>query len=63
MDKLIKNALEKETLRQQNNIELDKRKMLLDKDINSLGTYKIPINLHKDVQAIITLYVVEGNKK
>ena len=52
-----------EAFKQQNNIELDKRKMLLDKDINSLGTYKIPINLHKDVQAIITLYVVEGNKK
>ena len=25
--------------------------------------YKIPIDLHKDVQAIITLYVVEGNTK
>ena len=52
-----------EAFKQQNKIELDKRKMLLDKDINSLGTYKIPINLHKEVQAIITLYVVEGNKK
>ena len=52
-----------EAFKQQNNIELDKRKMQLDKVIDCLGTYKIPIDLHKDVQAIITLYVVEGNTK
>ena len=33
------------------------------KAIDCLGTYKIPIDLHKDVQAVITLYVVEGNTK
>ena len=52
-----------EAFKQQNNIELDKRKMQLDKAIDCLGTYKIPIDLHKDVQAVITLYVVEGNTK
>lgn len=52
-----------EAFKQQNKIELDKRKMQLDKVIDCLGTYKIPIDLHKDVQAIITLYVVEGNTK
>ena len=40
-----------------------KRKIQYDKVIDCLGTYKIPIDLHKDVQAIITLYVVEGNTK
>lgn len=52
-----------DAFKQQNKIELDKRKMQLDKSIDCLGTYKIPIDLHKDVQAIITLYVVEGNTK
>ena len=52
-----------EAFKQQNKIELDKRKMQLDKVIDCLGTYKIPIDLHKEVQAIITLYVVEGNVK
>ena len=48
-----------EEYKNQNNITLDKRKMLFDKDIDSLGTYKIPIQLHKEVTATITLYVVE----
>lgn len=52
-----------EAFKQQNNIELDKRKIQCDKAIDCLGTYKLPIDLHKDVQAIITLYVVEGNTK
>lgn len=43
----------------QHNIELDKRKIIYDKDIDALGTYIIPIQLHKDVLAKITLYVVE----
>lgn len=48
--------------KKQNNIELDKRKILYDKVIDCLGTYKIPIELHKEVIATITLYVIEGNK-
>lgn len=43
----------------QNNINIDKRKMLFDKDVDSLGTYKIPLQLHKEVTATITLHVVE----
>jgi len=38
---------------------LNKQNIKLDKNINSLGTYSVPINLHKQVQAIITVYVVE----
>lgn len=52
-----------EAFKAQNNIELDKRKIQYDKAIDCLGTYKIPIDLHKEVQAIITLHVVEGNNK
>ncbi len=40
-------------------IVLDKRKIVYDKDIDALGTYKIPIQLHKEVQAVITVYVTE----
>lgn len=43
----------------QNNIVIDKRKMLLDEEVAALGTYKIPLQLHKQVTATITLYVVE----
>lgn len=52
-----------EAFKEQNKIELDKRKIHFDGTIDALGTYKIPIELHKDVTAIITLYVVEVNQK
>ena len=41
------------------NIKLDKRKLDLENSISSLGTYEIPIQLHKDVVAKIKLFVVE----
>lgn len=46
-------------IKEKYNITLDKRKIVADKDINALGTYLIPIQLHKEVLAKITLYVVE----
>ena len=48
-----------EEYKNQYNISLDKRKILHEKEIDALGTYKIPIQLHKDVLATITLNVVE----
>ena len=41
------------------NVALDKRKIMYDKEIDALGTYKLPIQLHRDVLATITLYVIE----
>lgn len=41
------------------NITLDKRKIIGDTVIDKLGTYVIPIQLHKEVTANITLYVAE----
>ena len=52
-----------EAFKAQNQIELDKRKIQYEGNIDSLGTYKIPIELHKEVKATITLYVVEVNSK
>ena len=46
-------------IKEKYNITLDKRKIVADKDVNTLGTYQIPIQLHKEVLAKITLYVVE----
>ena len=40
-------------------ITLDKRKILYDKEIDKVGTYSIPIQLHKEVTANIKLFVVE----
>lgn len=48
-----------EEYKAQNNITLDKRKILYDRDIDALGTYTIPIQLHREVTANITVYVVE----
>jgi len=45
--------------KKQYGIELDKRKLILDSEINGLGTYQIPIQLHKNIVATITLFVVE----
>jgi len=49
--------------KQQNGIELDKKKIMFDESIDKLGTYKVPIQLHKEVTAVITLYVVEEGAK
>ncbi len=52
-----------EAFKEQNKIDLDKRKIQYSKTIDCLGTYKIPIELHKEVTATITLYVIEENNK
>lgn len=41
-------------------IELDKRKIVTNTNIDAVGLYKLPINLHKDVCAYINVKVVEG---
>lgn len=43
----------------QNQIVLDKRKILFNQTIDALGTYKIPIQLYKDITATIVLHVIE----
>ncbi|HOA63519.1 MAG TPA: 50S ribosomal protein L9 [Bacilli bacterium] len=48
-----------EEFKAQHNIDLDKRKIIFDKDIDALGTYIIPIQLHKNVVAKLTVHVVE----
>ena len=46
-----------EAFKNQHNITLDKRKMDLDKDIKGLGVVKVPITIHSEVKATLTVKV------
>ena len=46
--------------KEQTGLELDKKKMVLDEPIRTLGTHVIAIKLHKDVTAQLSVKVVEG---
>ena len=41
-------------------LELDKKKMVLDVPIKSLGNYTVQVKLHKDVVAKLAVKVIEG---
>jgi large subunit ribosomal protein L9 len=41
------------------NYTIDRRKIQLDEPIKQLGEYKVPVRLHKDVTAEITVVVVK----
>ena len=39
-------------------LDIDKKKMVLEEPIKSLGTHEVPVKLHKDVTAILRVKVV-----
>lgn len=41
-------------------MDIDKKKMMLPEPIKSLGTFEVPIKLHKDVTAKLRVKVVEA---
>ena len=41
------------------NFTIDRRKIQLDEPIKQLGEYKVPVRLHKDVTAEVTVVVVK----
>jgi large subunit ribosomal protein L9 len=43
----------------QKNFTIDRRKVLMDEPIKQLGEFKVPVRLHKDVTAEITVQVVK----
>lgn len=47
-------------LKQEYNIEVDKKKLSMDTPIKTFGTYKIKAKLFSDVSATITVQVVEA---
>ena len=49
-----------EALQKQHNVKLDKRKIELDSPIRALGFTKMPVKIHPEVTAILTVQVTEG---
>ena len=49
-----------EEYKKQVGIEIDKRKIMSDTNLDAIGVYKLPIQLHKEVIAYINLKLVEG---
>ncbi|MFC4802327.1 50S ribosomal protein L9 [Neobacillus sp. GCM10023253] len=49
-----------EELQKKHGIKIDKRKMELDDAIRTLGHTKVPVKLHHDVIATLTVHVKEG---
>jgi len=49
-----------EALKEQQNVEVDRRKIELAEPIKSLGSYKIGIKLAPDIEARLTVKIVEG---
>jgi large subunit ribosomal protein L9 len=43
----------------QKNYTIDRRKVLLEEPIKQLGEFKVPVRLHKDVTAEVTVQVVK----
>jgi large subunit ribosomal protein L9 len=41
-------------------IELDRRAIVLDEPIRSIGLFTVPIRLHRQVQATVRVYVIRG---
>ena len=41
-------------------LDIDKKKMVLEEPIKSLGTHEVPVKLRKDVTAILRVKVVEA---
>ena len=46
--------------KKQLNMDIDKKKMVLTDSIRSLGTFEVPIKLHKDVTAKLRVKVTEA---
>ena len=47
-------------VKEQLNLELDKKKLVLDEPIRTLGTHVISVKLHKDVTAKLAVKVQEA---
>jgi len=41
-------------------LEIDKKKMVLPEAIKTFGTHEVPVKLHKDVTAKLTVKVTEA---
>ena len=46
--------------KEQLNLEIDKKKLVLPEAIKTFGTHEVPVKLHKDVTGKLTVKVVEA---
>ncbi|MBR4313930.1 MAG: 50S ribosomal protein L9 [Lachnospiraceae bacterium] len=49
-----------EAIKNESNIDVDKKDILLDESIKNVGTYDVKVKLHKDIQATIKVEVKEA---
>lgn len=49
-----------ESIKNESNIEVDKKDILLDESIKNVGTYDVKVKLHKDIHATIKVEVKES---
>lgn len=47
-------------LKEQHKLEIDKKKIVLDEPIKSLGTYEVKVKLHSEVTAVLKVHVGEA---
>ena len=47
-------------IKDQHGLDVDKKKIVLDEPIKSLGTHEVKVKLHKDVTAKLVIKVIEG---
>lgn len=52
-------SMEIESYLKENGIEVDRKKILLEEPIKSVGTYAVPIKLHPEVTATLKVWVVQ----
>jgi len=48
-------------LKKSHNLEIDKRKILLDEPIRSLGAMRVPVRVHPEVKANLQVNIAEEN--
>ncbi len=51
-----------EVLKQEHNIEIDKRQIVLDEPIKSLGVFDVKIKLFQDISATIKVWVINEDE-
>ena len=48
-----------QALKEQNNLEIERKKIVLEEEVKALGEYEVKLNLHKDVQTKVKFEVIE----
>jgi large subunit ribosomal protein L9 len=52
-------SMEIETYLKENGIEVDRKKIVLDEPIKSIGMFTVPIKLHPEIVAQLKVWVVQ----